>query len=261
MDEKELIDGLRRLTLAEPRLGFDPDEVAGRAAKRRRTRRQLLATAAGTVVVVGMAVGTLLFVNAGASLPLVPGSTTTTTRTTPSTKVNGPDMSKQVARIRTHAQQVLPTLVPGAQDLRINAEQAYARDYVMAVIEYQDSAGPANFNLSVMGPDTAASGTFTFKETCDCEPPLSQQDGSKVYIERSAVSPATKRPAERHAAHYRTDGSIVSVYHDNSYGVAQAERAGIKDAKGEGKAGFRNRFPLTDQQIVALLTDPAFNVR
>jgi hypothetical protein len=112
-----------------------------------------------------------------------------------------------------------------------------------------------------MGPDIAASGVFTFKETCDCESPLSQQDGSKVYIERPAVSPATKRPATRHAAHYRTDGSIVSIFHDNSYGNAQAERAGIKDAEGKGIGGFRNRFPLTDQQIVALITDPAFTVR
>jgi hypothetical protein len=260
MDEKELIDGLRGLTLTEPRLGFDPDQLTDRSAGKQRTFRYLLA-ATGTLVVAGMAVGTLLFVNAGASLPLLPGSTTTTTtRTTPSTKVNGPDMSEQVARIRAHAQQVLPALLPDAQGLRITAEESYGMDYVQVGITFRDSAGPAMVNLSVIGPVMARQKTFNFKETCNCETPLSQPDGSKVYFERPTAAPSTKRPAQRHAADYRVDGSIVSVYHDNGYGSNLAEQFGIKDAKGEGISGFRNRFPLTDEQIIALITDPVFNV-
>jgi hypothetical protein len=260
MDEKELIDGLRGLTLSEPRLGFDPDQLADRSARKQRTFRQLLATAAGTLVVVGMAVGTLLFVNAGESLPLIPGSGATTRTTVPPTKIVGLDMSKQVSRIRTHAQQVLPALLPEAQGLRITAEESYGADYVQVGITFRDSAGPAMVNLSVIGPALARQNVFRFRETCNCETPLSQPDGSKVYFERPAAAPSKNRPVQRHAAHYRVDGSIVSVYHDTGYGSDLAEQFGIKDAKGAGISGFRNRFPLTDEQIIALITDPAFNV-
>jgi hypothetical protein len=46
MDENEIKDGLRGLALMEPTLGFDPDDVATRAAKRQKNRRTTL-TAAG----------------------------------------------------------------------------------------------------------------------------------------------------------------------------------------------------------------------
>jgi hypothetical protein len=264
MEEKELIDGLRGLTLTEPRLGFDPDELASRTAKKQRTNRQLLATAAGTLVVVGMAVGTLLYVEAGESLPLIPGGATTTTRTGPPTTMinrNKPDMTKQVARIRAHLQQTLPTMLPDAQDLRIEpVEQAYDRDYVMAVVEYRDADGPAGFNISILGPNTAAEGVLPFKDKCTCDPPITRPDGSKVYLEKNTPDLSSHQPVNRDAAHYRIDGTMVSVYHSTSYNTRQAQRAGLKDANGQGIPGSRTKFPLSESQLIALVTDMALNV-
>jgi hypothetical protein len=265
MDEKELIDGLRGLTLAEPRLGFDPDRLAERSARKQRTFRQLLATAAGTLVVVGMAVGTLLFVDAGQSLPLIPGAGATTTKTRPPTRttnVNKPDMTKQVARIRTHLEQTLPALLAGAQDLRIEpVEQAYDRDYVMAVVEYRDAGGPAGFNISILGPVTTADDVIPFKDKCTCDPPVTQPDGSKVYLEKDTPNPSNREPVNRDAAHYRNDGTMVSIYNNTHYSMYQAERAGLKDGNGQGIPGIRTTFPLTKAQLIALVTDPALNVR
>jgi hypothetical protein len=258
MDEKELIDGLRGLTLAEPRLGFDPDRLADRSARKQRTFRQLLATAAGTLVVVGMAVGTLLYVNAGQSLPVIPGGgDATTTRTRPQTTTanpNKPDMTKQVARIRTHLQQVLPALLPGARDLRIEpVEQAYDRDYVMAVVRYRDTDGAAGFNISVLGPVVTAENVNQFKEKCDCDPPITQPDGSKVYVEKDTPNMSPGAMASRHATHYRNDGTMVSIYHDTALSISDAAR--------KGGMSTRTTFPLTEEQLIALVTDPALNVK
>jgi hypothetical protein len=252
MNEQELIDGLRGLSLTEPRLGFSPDDVAWHAAKRQRRRRAILATAAGTVAIVGMAVGALLYANPGASLPLEPAGTTTTTT---SSRVDKVDMTKQMAGIESHLRQALPALLPDARDLRVRVDQPYANDMVMAIVEFQDDAGPGGFNVSVVGQKAASDGAMSFKEKCFCEEPRRQSDGTEVYVEKPDGQPSVSLPANRNAAHYRADGSIVSIYHSTSFSQAQAQRAGRS-----GGAGIRGEFPLTDEQLIAIVTDPALNL-
>lgn len=65
MDDKQIMNELRGLALAEPLLGFDPDDVATKAAKGVRNRRATLTAGVGTLAVIGAAVTAVAFAGPG----------------------------------------------------------------------------------------------------------------------------------------------------------------------------------------------------
>ncbi|MFC0114413.1 hypothetical protein [Kibdelosporangium aridum] len=187
MDEREIIEGLRRLELAEPKLGFDPDEVAGRAAKRLRTRRAILATSAGTLVVAAMAVATLIYGNASSGLPLVPAVTTTS--------------SPRTHPLATTVRSIMTRLVPDAKDVKIDVHEEY--NIRLIVVGYRDG-----FSIEVRIPETAERGLNMYLSKFSTEPPQKKPDGGTLYLE--------KPTAERRGAAYYRPGRGLTIVHNEA---------------------------------------------
>ncbi len=85
MIEKQLEESMHSALAGEPPLGFDPDEVVDRAARRQRQRRSAFATAGVAGGVLVLAVTTVLATSSreqGTGIGTPPTSTTTTTRGT-----------------------------------------------------------------------------------------------------------------------------------------------------------------------------------
>lgn len=281
MDTHEIEAGLRAITLTEPELGFNPDDVATRAAKHQRQRRSGFAAAGGTVAVAAVAVA--LFASGGAAvIPLTPATPATPSRHGgPPPNVHLP---AQVERIKKHLDQVFPTIVPGAHNIEPATGDQYPNwDIVSATKVFKDSEGPASFNISVNGSYATANDMFTPDEICanGCDR-FPQPDGSFVIMKnlRSAtlpangtqpsgkdLPPAVGQPSGAHplgdrveltngpvvgreATHFRRDGSSVGLYMTNIVPASQVQ----------GQPGQRSTPPLTDQQIIALITDPGFNL-
>jgi hypothetical protein len=265
MDEKEILAGLRGLSLPEPELGFNPDDVATKAAKRQRNRRATLATGAGTFAVAGAAVAIMIFNGAtDALLPLTPAGGATTSRHPTSSRVTIPkppspehDLAVQMARNKMHLLDVLPTLLPGAKEVAVpQARQDYPSepegwDITSYSTFFRDEAGPAEFNFVVFGK--VSTRLSSGQEKCDTPAPKCQEfpqaDGSVVVIKTEAGG------SVRTATHYRKDGT--KIYIDNGKGISLS----LVNHYHEGEPGTkRSRFPLNDQQLIALATDPAFNL-
>jgi hypothetical protein len=208
----------------------------------------------------------------GAAIPLTPASQAQTP---------GHDLSAQVARNKNHLLEALPSVDPDARETRIiSATQDYPReekawDVITIAVEFRDSVGPGAFNVSIRGKiSTRSNAVPTIDELCDgndCQR-LPQPDGSTVVITTSKVV-GTDMPANitvhpvpgtgpltrlvvgpsRDATHFRKDGTSVYIFNSDFIYGDLADHYG-------GRSGTRAKFPLSDQQLVALVTDPAFNV-
>ncbi|HEX4724416.1 MAG TPA: hypothetical protein VH333_17995 [Pseudonocardiaceae bacterium] len=273
MDENEIEDGLREICIAEPALGFDPDDVATRAARRLRNRRSTLGASVGTLAVVGVAATALAIVPHMSSAAHRGGqSSYATTGTTPRPL----DMTAQMARVLQHLLATLPGLLPGASHLTVTMTQDTDTgdgDGITAEVAYRDAGGPATFNLTITGkldrsavpppPDRCTATTlFDTSSPYQCLP---QADGSNVYVE--VELPFTRMPATTPPVHtgpadilgyavfaYRLDGSVVSVLDSRSVGAALASRLGSPEMT------VRAQPPLGQQQVLALVTDPQLNL-
>lgn len=271
MDDKQLTNGLRGLALAEPPLGFDPDEVATTAAKKIRTRRATIGAGLATLVVLGAAV---TFLGPGESQ--APSPVAVPSGPPP---VNGlpPATDPQMLRNIEHLREVLPKLLPGATDITVpDLEPGQRPGMMTAVVEFHDDAGPASFNVTITSAK-ARSGMKSATDICDPDDPqrgpggeplrceiIPQPGGGKVLL---AESGHQGRNPDRVAAvtsfyafGYRADGGYVGINNESYISQALAERYDFKDDEGFYRS-IRPRFPLNEQQLMALVTDPAFALK
>ncbi|WP_410580018.1 hypothetical protein [Amycolatopsis sp. lyj-108] len=268
MDELE--NRLRGIKLAEPPLGFDPDELAVTAAKRTRNRRAVASTGAATLAVI---VAAVVFVAPGddpVATPAGPPSPTTVqaipekTRKPPvSPKVN---LTAQKARITGHLAASLPTVLAGARDIHVRSVHQLRTendwDVLVFMVGYRDASGAERpLVLTISGTEAAKLG-FSLEDSCepgrkaingfdadiagvttgepvDCVK-TPRADGSTVVVSGIVPSlPAGDVEPARGVTLYRADGTSVAV------------------TAGTGDGGS---IPA-DDQLVGLVTDPELNLR
>lgn len=253
MDELE--NRLRGITLAEPPLGFDPDEVAEAAAKKTRNRRAVALTGGATLAVIAAAV---VFV--------APGSGPAQVSPAASSAQAAPKDDLQ------HLKDVVPKVIVGAKDIEVGAFAAAHGDLKTSQIRFTDAEGrERGVNLTISGPVSTKEG---YPREGRCEPEklvdgigpdrkpmrcaeLPQPDGSFVVITETAPKSAgsdgdviigqgvsTGQAVGRNAIAFRPGGGAVNVF----------DLGTLDDATRGGPS-------LTDQQLLALILDPAFDPR
>lgn len=292
LDNDEISDGLRGIVLAEPPLGFAPDDVATRAARRLRDRRVAMSTGLGVVAVAVAAVA--FAANIPAAAPVATGPTARSGHSTAGSTAAVPrdhDLSAQATRNTAHLEQVLGHVLPHATGIKVGKFDQQYRDAtdgewesMTAEVMFRDEAGPAYFTLTVSGPQAVqseppasrceavhldGSGGKTGKVADDgprlpngrqlkCKT-VPQDDGSSVVVEEtgaliSAENPNVVALFGLDARHDRADGSQVNIVNDRLVSGRVADEYDVDEA------GDRSRNPLTEQQLIALVTDSAFNV-
>ncbi|AUI60937.1 hypothetical protein [Amycolatopsis sp. BJA-103] len=258
MDELE--DRLRGIKLAEPPLGFDPDEVAGKAAKKVRNGRAVALTGVATLAVIAAAV---VFVapkeRAAEVAPAAP-----------------PSRAEQKAGDLRHLKDVLPGILVGAREINVHDfVQVNDRDLMTSEVEYTDAAGmKRQVNLTISGPvstktDYPREGRCDLGRRGDAIGPdrkpmrcieLVTPAGIPVVIsETTPKNPdqvgqpivtgqgfSTGKVLGRHAIAWQPDGGSVNVGDLGEVGDFGAPDSGPS---------------LTDEQLIKLVTDPAFTFR
>lgn len=212
---------LREVSLAEPPLGFDPDEVADRAARRGRRR---------SAVVVLAVLGALLF--------LVPAKQPVS----PAAGPVPPSLAEQ-SRIRVALGEAVARALPGVHDLTLGRSSAdsIGPERMSVTAEFVDAQGrPGNFQLTVRGA-RAGSQVVPIERLCTSAGPESHcvrlpQPGGAVLVLSELVYKDENGVPVRDGINgflYRPDGSTVIV---------------------TGGLGY----PLTEEQLTRVITDPAF---
>ncbi|RSN65113.1 hypothetical protein DMH01_01560 [Amycolatopsis sp. WAC 04182] len=261
MDELE--NRLRGITLAEPPLGFDPDEVAEAAAKKARNRRAMGLTAVATLAVIAAAV---VFVAPGDDplvTPAVPTSSALPPQIRPDENTPRMDLTPQKARNLEHLKKAVTALLPGATDLTFGPfQQSYPDDWdlMTASVRYRDaSKKERGFNVTLTGVVSTKKG-YSDQTACPeakvtlpngkplrCEV-LPQPGGARVVInEKGDPGPDLKGTTVesvvgRDATGFRTDGTAVTV-----------TDLGTLNALGSPS--------LTDRQLLTLVLDPELTLR
>jgi hypothetical protein len=287
MDEHEIIEGLRGIALAEPPLGFAPDDVADKAARRQRDRRVALGSGVAVTAVAVAAVALTAGPTPGPAGPGGPAASSSAPPVTSATVLPVHDLTEQSIRNRQHLRDVLGGVVPDAEQVKVGdfdqnyPDSADSWGSITAEVMFRDDAGPAAFNLTVAA--ASAAGDFEpLSKRCDPHPvdehgkpvevlklpngkplrctKIPQSDGSTVVVEETgSVVPGKNgdlrlaRVNGLNAMHYRTDGSTVNIVNDDLVSGTMADEYG-------GEIGTRTRLPLTQQQLVTLVTDPAFTL-
>ncbi|KDN21303.1 hypothetical protein [Amycolatopsis rifamycinica] len=134
---------LREVDLPEPPLGFDPDEVADRAARHTRRRR---AGITGTLAVFSAAAAAAVF--APGTSPVPPAA--------PPSSPSPPSPAEQ-ARIRQALADAVIGVFPGVRGLTVGVSPADAigPGRMAVTATFADAAGrPGNFQLTVYGRGT-----------------------------------------------------------------------------------------------------------
>jgi hypothetical protein len=217
---------LREVDLAEPPLGFDPDEVADRAAKQARLRT---AGITGTLGVAAVAAAVAVFAPA-APAPVPPAGPPTP-----------PSLAEQ-ARVRQGLTDAVTRLFPGLRSLTVGASTADAvgPDRMSATATFVDAAGrPGTFQLTVRG-DRAAPDVAPLDRVCASRPCDRTPDGALLAI-TEFEDPGELRGFNGVLA--RPDGSVVT----------------ITDA-GDSAPGVTDSVQLTREQLTKVITDPAFTL-
>jgi hypothetical protein len=288
VDENEITEGLRGIALAEPPLGFEPDEVATRAARRVRDRRVALGSGLAVAVVAVAAVTVAANITGGGADSIGSGPSTAPTRPVPDH-----DLTEAAIRNDAHLREILPGTLPKAGEFKVGGFTQQYKDSPDSwasftnEVRFRDDAGPAYFTFTVTGPQSA--GDYEpLAQRCtrpagkpgrhaaeyklpDGKPlrctRLPQPDGSTVVVEETGVAAVGKdgnlhlvRKSGLDAMHYRADGSIVNIVNDDMISGRLAEEYGYTKPDGSPRSESRVRPPLTQQELVALVTDPAFTI-
>jgi hypothetical protein len=261
MDQNQLERGLRDVLLAEPPLGLDPDQVADTAARKQRTRRAGIGTSVGVLAVAGLAAGTIAFTSGAGPGATTPGATPTTGQhqQVPEPEPVDPNI--------THLREVLPKVMPNARDIKVDAdlENGGASPNTTVRVTFTDSAGPGSFNVTWNN----IAGDMTLDQQCEtphgakpkrfpngtplrCEK-HPQPGGDTVVLEDDGLSPnldgIVPKVTRILATDFRSGNFTVSIWNDLE-----------KPAHSHGDL-WRSRFPLTDAQLIELVTDPGFKVQ
>jgi hypothetical protein len=271
MNESQIKDGLRDLVLPEPELGFDPDDVATRAAKRRLTRRASIATGAGTLAVLAV-VSALLMTGQGGVAPA----------TMPD------DIHTQIERNKRHLASVLPGMIGGARDLKIDGSLMTGErvtengpgpdldNMVRLEVSFQGQGGPKDFKVAIRAPhpDPATGALFGLGPACG-RPVAGRQSGARV----TNVDPRVPQPVEGPKCEKlpQPDGSTVTVTSGKvpavSRGDADATSISVIHYRKDGVYvgyfavhlpvgdGPDTTNPLTAEKAIKLVTDPALYLK
>jgi hypothetical protein len=248
----DLESRLREVVLAEPPLGFDPDDVATKAAKRLRNRRATVATVVVTLGIVGAAVVAL-------RPPPPPPVPPAATYLPPSIVVKPPQQPQtpQEQRVLAHLKEVLPGVIPGARKIVIGSFFSLGGDLhpdeFGTTVSFVDHEGKGHsFNLGVAGKLTVSRNMLPVSQACS--PPrkgrcdkVPRPDGSTVVL--SGYS----------AVHYRADGTAADVTDVGKVYPDDAPELGLP--AGPGGPPFGDGPTFDDRQLIALVTDPGFAAR
>jgi hypothetical protein len=254
MNESQLRDGLRTAVADEPPLGFDPDAVADAARAGVRRRRTVLTATGGTFAVVGVVVAAVALAGIGGAPQLQPLGTSsdqpspTSEPLGPPTALDPPGLAARADQLIAHVVAVLPQVVPGASGGRKTMAGQYAagdfneENWFTSMIAYRDEGGPALLGLQVLGP-----GITLQIPPCIGVPqqrctPVTIRDGSQVFFHESvdAADPTLR---------------IRIAYHEHGGSTVMITTYTKRPAGSDG--GARPSLPLTDEQLVRLVADPA----
>jgi hypothetical protein len=260
---------LREVVLAEPPLGFDPDDVVTKAAKRQRNRRATVATVAVTL---GIAVAAVVALRPSPP-PLAPPAAT---YLPPVIVVKPPQQPQTPLQLRNmaHLKEVLPGVLPGARKIVIDSFYSMGgelhADEMSTNISFVDHDGKGHsFNLAILGKLTVARNTLPVSQACPpggrmrCDK-IPRPDGSTVVISELSEGGLPSEPpsttvAGRAAAHYRVDGTSVDISDLGRVAPMTAAELGIPAEPIDAPAG--GGLVLDDRQLIALVTDPGFTAQ
>ncbi|WP_037311459.1 hypothetical protein [Amycolatopsis orientalis] len=264
MDELE--NRLRGIKLAEPPLGFDPDEVAGTAAKKLRNRRGVVATGVATLAVIAAAV---VFVAPGDGpvkvSPAAPTSSALPPQVRPDENTPLVDLTAQKARNLEHLQKTVMTLLPGATEFKFGKfEQDYYPaewDQMTASVRYRDASNvERGFNVTLTGVVSTKKG-YSDRAACPGGPAVTLPDGTPLRCEVLPQSGGTRvvimekgnpgadlkgttveSVSGRDAIAFLPDGTAVTV----------TDLGALSGPRGPS---------LNDQQLLRLVLDPELTLR
>jgi hypothetical protein len=265
-DNLDLENRLRGVMVAEPPLGFDPDDVASTAARRVRNRRATLGAGTATLAAIVAAV-VLLAPGAGPTL------------VSPAAGPRPPvhvDMRSQNAINLDHLRSVLPAVVPEAARTAVSGfvqlkDGTSDWDAATASVGFLTGKNePGAFTVTVLGPEFLKRDDVTVGQACaKTDRPAARcdkqelKDGSTLVLSDVPNLPGTPAPPGGvvtgtanpglSAVHWRVDGTVVAV----TASALDSEVAIQLGLPPESPAGLRS---LGETQLVALATDPAFRV-
>ena len=251
MNEDQIEQGLRDVLVAEPPLRVDPDRMVDVAVRNRRHRRTAIAAGVGLAVVAALAAGAVVFTIPGDPRPASPPRPT-----------QQQEIEQEMARNVAHLRYVLPKLLPGAAKIRIDADatqlpNAPGQVYMTADIAFTDSAGFAEVTMQIGSAKTVAEVALS-DDFCASSRGKRSTEGKPLRCD------TTERP----------DHSVLHVFEagdevpDHQAPVAVNELNMSQQRPGIGQViivnhryaidgHLRRRYPLTEEQGIALATDPA----
>jgi hypothetical protein len=249
----DLESRLREVVLAEPPLGFDPDDVATKAGKRQRNRR---ATAATVVLTLGL-VGAAIVALRPSPPPLAPPAATTSLPPVIIVKPPQQPRTPFEQRILDHLKEALPAVLPGSRKILLGSFFSMGGDLhpdeLTTMVSFVDREGKGHsFNLGLIGKLTVARNMGPVAQACAsneggrCDK-VPRADGSTVVIFGMG------------AVHYRTDGTAVDLNDVGKVYPDDAPLLGLPAGPGEPPSGADLTFD--DRQLIALVTDPGFAAR
>ncbi|TDP96255.1 hypothetical protein [Labedaea rhizosphaerae] len=254
MEQSQIEQGLRDVLLAEPPLGIDPDRVADAAARSRRNRRAGFATGIGFVAVAAVAAGATIFANAGQVQPAAPPK-----------PGKQQEIDREMARNAAYLRFVLPKMLPQARDLEVRYEQATPPGehgaIMTAHITFTDSAGPAEIQLFIESPGGTRTTTASMRKNCvDVRKQVSTEG-------RPLRCTVTTRPDHTVLGINEMGLVDIKLPDDQPVQVNEVDMTHLRPGVGAiaidnvrypiDENTLRERYPLTEQQEIALVTDPA----
>ncbi|QFZ23737.1 hypothetical protein [Saccharothrix syringae] len=247
MSEAELREGLKAAVGDEPPLRFDPEELIRRGRRERKRRRALVAVAAVTLAATGtvlslpglLAPRPVVEVAVGPVLTTEPSAAVLTT-VTPATPPTPVDTKLLAYYLEGRFGAVVPDVKVVGAEFTDASGMGSRTQYLAGYLVFIDAEGPTGASVEISTPPRL----FTRDEFCrdaGCAAPRRLADGSTV--EFTTDSAGRDGTVVHSAAHFRTDGSAVRISCYN-YDPAQ------------GPTPTRDTVSLTDDELVALATDP-----
>ncbi len=260
MDEQTLTHELTAAVHTEPPLGFDPDEVVTRTARRRRGRRNVLLAGAG-VAVVALAATALPLSQPSVEAPVPPAvapGTPPGDRLWPPDGVQVPQPAE--ARLKTREPQIvayleetLPKVVPGVPHLESSNSGRYGsvQPNSLLGVSVTEQIGDSYVTVEVYVP-AAPVKRFTLAQTCT---ELRKQVNATMACRYAAPGAGhllmtteedslDREQVMQHmitVSDFRSDGTYVVATAGNAVGTSAAP-------------------PLTEAQLTRLATDPGLKL-
>jgi len=248
MDQLE--QDLRNVLLAEPPLGIDPDRITDLAVRKRKMRRAGTGAGIGVAAVAAVAAGAITFTGSGGAAQAPPAAQPSRTQ----------EIKKEMDRNAAHLRYVLGKMLPG-KHFEVTYQQADVpgNGVVMgAQVKFADS--PAYLQVTINSPKAETRTLAFLNGVCPgvreqvsttgkhlrCEF-TKQADGGLLGFAEMGLTDTGKAedaPVELNEldyTHIRAGGGSVDVMN---------EAMPLDD-------GTLSPYPLTEEQEIALVTDPA----